>query len=44
MFSTPLLHKGAFRHLSDSQNGQLRRYALVVAIGAVIVVALALFA
>ena len=34
----------SFRHLSDSQNGQLRRYALVVAIGAVIVVALALFA
>jgi NADH-quinone oxidoreductase subunit L len=34
----------SFRHLSDSQNGQLRRYALVVAIGAVIVVAMALFA
>ena len=34
----------SWRLLSDSQNGQLRRYAMVIAIGAVIVVAMALFA
>jgi NADH-quinone oxidoreductase subunit L len=34
----------SWRHLSESQNGQLRRYAMVISTGAAVVAAIALFA